>query len=356
MRSLAASAVIVRLASCGPSPSCRSRLSLRRSSSRAHQPLARALKIGEEAFGLVAQKGGVRRNADLVGEILEDSVLLGREALFPSAQSQNQLSHRFSPVDERQAERLAYRVPGGRSGLNAPIALQLDLRVRQLQRFLQGPGDGGQHIVGGERGLEALSQTRKNRIRVVPLAVHQAIHRTLQPFLQRLEEHGDEARSKDRNQEVTLCLQEHAQSAHHQHVDPEDARGQRTVDESAVYDEIYVPQTVAQYRHAYGRGKCAYGQDEESPKSALYELRGSHSYHEEQGGGESHEYTGACDPLELLPFHSSGTPKACNQTDRRQEHCQYEHGGLRVVDVRVEKRSQRVHAEGVPRSHRCTTA
>ena len=58
-KSRAASAVSVRLASCGPRPSCRSRLSRRRSSSRA-SPAARA-SAGGRRRALWPRRSGARR-------------------------------------------------------------------------------------------------------------------------------------------------------------------------------------------------------------------------------------------------------------------------------------------------------
>ena len=83
MRSRAASAVMVRLANCGPSPSWRSRLSL-------------------------------RRNAYLVRQVLEKALFLGREAFLSGARPQDQKANGFSPVGKRQAERVVYGISRGR--------------------------------------------------------------------------------------------------------------------------------------------------------------------------------------------------------------------------------------------------
>ena len=109
---------------------------------RAYQPFARALQVCGEANRLVTKEGGVRRNAYLVRQVLEESLFFGREALLPGAKPQDQKANGFAPVYERQAEPVVYGISCGRRVLEPSPAPQLDLRVGQLQRLPHGPGDG----------------------------------------------------------------------------------------------------------------------------------------------------------------------------------------------------------------------
>jgi hypothetical protein len=108
----------------------------------AYQPLARALEVCGEAYRLVAQEGGVRRNAYLVRQVLEKAFFLRREAFLSDAQPQDQKANGFSPVDERQAERVVYGISCSRRILEPFPAPKLDPRLGERQRLPHGPGDG----------------------------------------------------------------------------------------------------------------------------------------------------------------------------------------------------------------------
>ena len=93
---------------------------------------------------------------------------------------------------------------------------------------------------------------REDRVRVVPLPVHEMVYGALQSLAHGLEEHGDEPRGEDRDQEVSLDPKHGPYAAHHQHVDPDDARGEGGVDDGSVDDEVYVEEPVAQDSDADG--------------------------------------------------------------------------------------------------------
>jgi hypothetical protein len=78
------------------------------------------------------------------------------------------------------------------------------------------------------------------RRRSVPLAVHQPVDAALKPAPKRLEHDGHKPRRRQRDGEVALSLEQGPQGYHHEHVDPDDAGGQGTVDESTVYDYVNV--------------------------------------------------------------------------------------------------------------------
>ena len=65
-----------------------------------------------------------------------------------------------------------------------------------------------------------------------------------------MKEDRDEPGREQREDDISLCLYERPQSDDDQHIQPDDAQSQRTIDQSAIDDEIDVPQTIAQQRDA----------------------------------------------------------------------------------------------------------
>ena len=98
---------------------------------------------------------------------------------------------------------------------------------------------------GGNGGLQASSQAREHRIRVVALAVHQAIHTALKPLAQGSEEDGHHPVATSETSEICTCLEEHAQGYHDQGVERYHDGAKGTVDQRAIDDDIDVPQPVA---------------------------------------------------------------------------------------------------------------
>ena len=97
----------------------------------------------------------------------------------------------------------------------------------------------------GHGGLQASSQAREHSIRVVALAVHQAIRTALKPLAQGSEDDGHHTRRHERDREICTCLEEHTQDYHDEGVERYHDGAKGTVDQRAVDDDIDVPQPVA---------------------------------------------------------------------------------------------------------------
>ncbi len=182
----------------------------------------------------------------------------------------------------------------------------------QLQRLGDRLDYGRQHRFGRVRGLQTLPETGDHRVRVVPLAVHQAVHATLQTVPQGREEYGDEARGDERDGEVVLDSEQHAEVAYYQHVKSYDAGGQCTVDEGAVDDEVYVEQAVAQDRNAdgerdeqqdYAGGRREYQAGKRSERTGRREDLRREEHAENRYDDRRH---GEDDPLRLLTLREAG--------------------------------------------------
>src|SRR5215210_9601391 len=88
-------------------------------------------------------------------------------------------------VDQRQYKGLSLQaaVVCARRKLRAVLP-EIDGRVGHLERLCDRLHDGLKSRFGGNGGLQASSQAREHRIRVVALAVHQAIRTALKPLAQ----------------------------------------------------------------------------------------------------------------------------------------------------------------------------
>ena len=149
-------------------------------------------------------------------------------------------------VDQRQDEGLSLQgaVLCARRKLRAVLP-EVDGRVGHLERLCDRLHDGLEGRFGGNGGLQTSSQTREHLIRVVTLAVHQAIHTALKPLAQGSEKDGHHSRRHERDREVCTCLEELAQRYHDQGVERYHCGAKGTVDQRAIDDDIYVPQPVA---------------------------------------------------------------------------------------------------------------
>ena len=185
--------VRVRLASCGPRPSCRSRRSRRRSSSRArHQPLARALQVRGEADGLLAQASACAATPIWRARSSKQPPVPGREGLLTGAAAEHQLTDGFAAVEQRQAHRIGHRFADSRPPRSTRPLRRVRWRRRAASAPPHRPDDGRQHGVGGERGFQALAQAGDAPRRARRARRTEMVDGSLQPAAQRLEEHRDQ--------------------------------------------------------------------------------------------------------------------------------------------------------------------
>jgi hypothetical protein len=63
--------------------------------------------------------------------------------------------------------------------------------------------------------------------------------------MRRLEENGHESRGQERDGNVALGLEEGSKGYHREHIDPDNAGGESSVDEGAVYEGVYLVEPVA---------------------------------------------------------------------------------------------------------------
>jgi hypothetical protein len=164
-----------------------------------------------------------------------------------------------------------------------------------------------------------LTEAREDRVGFVTLSVHQAIDTSLQAMAQGGEHDRHEAGGRERDQQVAPHLQERRESAHRQNVEPDDARREGTVDEGAVYDEVYVEQVVAQDGDADAQGDeqqstChdqLRGQvrDQRARRRGVRDERDQRKVRPQKGGERRRDAEDH--PLDLLPLHRvRGTPVA----------------------------------------------
>src|SRR5260221_5965114 len=104
------------------------------------------------------------------------------------------MAQRFLLIGQPKGGLLVLGKSIGGSGSKRIALLQGKCRVGQLERLSDGLDDRGEYSLGGKRRLQALTQAREDGIRVVPLAIHQAIDNPLEPGAQRLKEYRAEAR------------------------------------------------------------------------------------------------------------------------------------------------------------------
>ena len=186
-------------ASVGPMPSCSSRRSVRRSSSRAATMRSRARCRSE-----------VRRTAcsawpGVLGEVGEHAAVLGSERVLARAQAEHELPDLGSVMRERQRRPTApVSCPWAARRSSLPVLLDLDRGVRQAQRLRDRLDDAGEHGLGRGRHLEAPREARDGRGGIVALAVEQAVDAALQPRAQRVEHDGHEAGGDDGGADADL--------------------------------------------------------------------------------------------------------------------------------------------------------
>jgi hypothetical protein len=127
-------------------------------------------------------------NAGLARDIVQQPPVRSGEILPRGARGQDQLSYLPRLVGERQGDRLARRGPVLSHCHESTSPVQADGGVGQFERLGDRLHDGLERRIGGERGLQPLSETREYPIRLVALSVHQVVDAALHPAAQGREE------------------------------------------------------------------------------------------------------------------------------------------------------------------------
>src|SRR5690242_1193595 len=83
-------------------------------------------------------------------------------------------------------------------------------------------------------------------MRVIALAIHQAIDATLETSAEWLKEDRDQASGKQRNEEIPKRVQQRTQDAHHQDIHSDDDRCEGAIDQRSIDKHINLPQPIAQ--------------------------------------------------------------------------------------------------------------
>src|SRR6266699_1741947 len=137
------------------------------------EPFARPLEISGEP-------NGVCGHPSLISNLLEQPVIGSGERFIRDTWGEQQTTNAFALVDERQHEQLILGKPP-RSDDGEGIALrERNCCIRHLEGLRYGLNNSGQHSLGSERDLQALTQAREYRVGVVTLAVHQSVDGSLQ--------------------------------------------------------------------------------------------------------------------------------------------------------------------------------
>ncbi len=116
-----------------------------------------------------------------------------------------------------------------------------------LERLSGGLDNRGEDSLGSKCGLQATPQVREHGIRVIALAIHQAIDHALQTSAERLKEDRDQAGGKQRNEGIPERMQQRAQDAHHEDIHSDDDRCEETIHQCTIDDDVDIPQPIAQH-------------------------------------------------------------------------------------------------------------
>ena len=104
----------------------------------------------------------------------------------------------------------------------------------------------GSSASGARDAFESAAELRDDHIRLVALPIGQAVHATLEPAAQGLEEDGDHACRQQRDQEVHARLEERAGPTDDQRIEADDDGGERAIDQRAIDDEVNVVEAILQ--------------------------------------------------------------------------------------------------------------
>src|SRR5215210_3404969 len=207
-------------------------------------------------------------------------------------------------------------------------------------------------------GREALQRL----YRIVLPTVEAAVDKTLDAVPQRVEQGGYSQGGGNHHELGTLAGQSAEEQLEHDdaaEVEAREHRGERSVDEGTVYDEVYVVEVVAQDRYAHRNRQAhdtGYYQCGADPIQPHY----THRFRDHVGEGGAcgqHRY-GVREPLDLLALYPLGASQPCQQRRRCYEP-QGIHYCLHRIDnvcrnLRSERMVYKVEPSGClrPESHR----
>src|SRR5215218_473664 len=215
------------------------------------------------------------------------------------------------------------RFPGALASLRSGIRAQPQRDVGWLHGLPHDPDEvfaqGVEVRLVSELGREALQRL----YRIVLPTVEAAVDKALDAAPQRVEQGGYRQGGGHYYELGSLAGQSAEEQLEHDdaaEVEAREHRGERTVDEGTVYDEIYVVEVVAQDRYAHRNRQAhdtSYYQCGADPLQPHYTHRFRDHVGEGGAGGE-HRY-GVREPLDLLTLHPLGAPQPCQQRRRCYE-------------------------------------
>ena len=230
----------------GPSPSCRSRRSRRRSSSRVvTRPARDASSARRSATAWAAGPACRARSAS------------SRSSSGPSCSPRDRVPTRSRPTvsrwkvrRERDHLRRGLAVRGGRA---PPVAEpQLERRVREPQAVRDGLDHRAERGFGVGRFLDPAAEPGQGLVGHAPVAVEQPVHPALHPVVQRPQRAGGQHGRDDlHGQAAALQAEDRTErlGGHdHGQVDPGHPRGQHAVQHRPVQQDVDLVEPVPQDR------------------------------------------------------------------------------------------------------------
>src|SRR5215212_1010528 len=209
------------------------------------------------------------------------------------------------------------RFPGALASLRSGIRAQPQRDVGWLHGLPHDPDEiaaqGVEVRLVSELGREALQRLP----RVVLAAVEASINERLDAAPQRVEQGGYRQGGGHHHELGFLAGQSAEEQLEHEdaaEVEAREHRGERSVDEGTVYDEVYVVEVVAQDRYAHRNrqahdtGYYQYGADPVQPHY-------THRFRDhvgEGGAGGQHRYC-VSEQLDLLALYPVGAPQPYQQ-------------------------------------------
>lgn len=186
----------------------------------------------------------------------------------------------------------------GRPQAQSVAAGEPDRDVPQPERPCYVLDDRGQHRLGRERPLQTPPQPREDPVRLVPLAVRQAVHAALQPVPQRSKKHRDDAGGDEGDEQVAFHEEERDQERHpfvrtapedqgaHRHEDGVDRGIERCVEAGR---QAQIPKLL----HVFGgqeplpqAGLCSLGAHRRLDLRQVRNLAGDEGPHDQQGNAK----------------------------------------------------------------------
>src|SRR5262249_22163918 len=89
----------------------------------------------------------------------------------------------------------------------------------------------------------------------IALTEHQPVYTPLETTPERLKKHGNQNGCEERNNWVSLCLKQSSKQDREKHIQSDDTGGEDGVDQSAVKNEINIPQPMTPDSQTKGEGQ-----------------------------------------------------------------------------------------------------